>query len=74
MMICNNETLSALDNELATMYNVVRKSMTGDDQKKLDNDESIWVVKRNACSDFDCTTQMFDTRISELQTIMKSKP
>jgi uncharacterized protein YecT (DUF1311 family) len=73
-MICNNETLSALDNELATMYNVVRKSMTGDDQKKLDNDESIWVVKRNACSDFDCTKQMFDERISELQTIMKSKP
>jgi uncharacterized protein len=56
------------------MYNVVRKSMTGDDQKKLDNDESIWVVKRNACSDFDCTKQMFDERISELQTIMKSKP
>ena len=72
-MICNNETLSALDNELATMYNVVRKSMTGDDQKKLDNDESIWVVKRNACSDFDCITQMYDARISELQTIMKSK-
>jgi uncharacterized protein YecT (DUF1311 family) len=73
MMICNNEKLSALDNELATMYTVVRKSMTGDDQKKLDNDESIWVVERNACSDFDCIKQMFDARISELRTIMKSR-
>jgi uncharacterized protein YecT (DUF1311 family) len=73
-MICNDEKLSALDNELATMYTVVRRSMTVDDQKKLDNDESILVVKRNACSDFDCVRQMFDARISELQTLMKSKP
>jgi uncharacterized protein YecT (DUF1311 family) len=75
LMICNNEQLSALDNELSVLYYTIRKSLAGDDQRQFDSAESVWVVERNACgSDFSCIKKAFDDRIAELKAKLSAKP
>jgi uncharacterized protein YecT (DUF1311 family) len=75
LMICNNEQLSELDNELSVLYATIRKSLAGDDQRRLDSAESVWVVERNACGrDFNCIKKAYDDRIAELKTKLAAKP
>ena len=60
LMICNNEQLAQLDNELSVLYYTIRKSLSGDDQRQLDSAESVWVAERNTCvSDFNCIKKMY---------------
>jgi uncharacterized protein YecT (DUF1311 family) len=73
-MSCDNEELSQLDNALAATYRLVRGTMTGDEQKRLDNEESVWVAERNTCSTVDCIKQKDDERISALKAAMSNKP
>jgi len=73
-VICDNEELSQLDDALAATYRLVRGSMTGDDQKRLDNEEALWVAERNTCSTVDCVKQKLDERISALKAAMSKKP
>jgi uncharacterized protein YecT (DUF1311 family) len=75
LMICNNEQLSELDNELSVLYTTIRKSLAGEDQRQLDSAESVWVVERNACSrDFNCIKKTYDDRIAELKKKLATKP
>ena len=74
-MICNNEQLAQLDNELSVLYYTIRKSLSGDDQRQFDSAESVWVAERNTCvSDFNCIKKMYRDRIDELKTKMAAKP
>jgi uncharacterized protein YecT (DUF1311 family) len=74
LMICNNEQLSELDNELSVVYNTIRRSLTGDDQRQFDSAESMWVVERNTCgSDFNCVKTIYDNRIDELKKKLAAK-
>lgn len=73
-IICDNEGLSQLDNALAATYRLVRDSMTGADQKRLDNEEAVWVAERNTCSTVNCIKQKDDERISALKAAMGNKP
>ena len=74
-VICNNEQLSQLDNEVGVLYSTVRKSTDGDDRRQLDAAESVWVVERNTCeNDFNCIKKLYDNRIGELKTKMSAKP
>jgi uncharacterized protein YecT (DUF1311 family) len=75
LMICNNEQLSQLDNELSVLYYTIRKTLAGDDQRQFDSAESVWVVERNTCSsDFNCVKKMYDDRIDELKKKLSAKP
>ena len=75
LMICNNEQLAQLDNELSVLYYTIRKSLSGDDQRQFDSAESVWVAERNTCvSDFNCIKKMYRDRIDELKTKMAAKP
>ena len=75
LMICNNEQLSALDNELSVLYYTIRKTLAGDDQKQFDSAESIWVVERNTCGgDFNCIKKAYDDRLAALKQKLAAKP
>ena len=75
LMICNNEQLSALDNELSVLYSTIRKTLAGDDQRQFDSAESVWVAERNACGgDFNCIKTIYDNRIAELKKTLAAKP
>lgn len=75
LLICNNEKLSQLDNELSVLYYTIRKTLAGDDQRQLDSVESVWVVERNTCGDdLNCIKKMYDDRIDELKKKMNAKP
>jgi uncharacterized protein YecT (DUF1311 family) len=71
--ICDNEELSQVDVELNIIYNAVRKPIGSEDQKRLENEESIWVADRNTCSNFDCIKKHYDDRISTLKTIANDR-
>jgi TIR domain len=75
LMICDNEQLSELDNELSVIYYTIRKSTSGDDLRQLDSAESVWVVERNTCgANLDCVKKEYDGRIEELKTKLSAKP
>jgi uncharacterized protein YecT (DUF1311 family) len=71
--ICENEVLSQIDVELNILYNMVRKSIGSEDQKRLDNEESIWVADRNTCINFDCIKKHYDDRVSTLKIIANDR-
>ena len=71
--ICDSEELSQVDVELNIIYNAVRKPIGSEDQKRLENEESIWVADRNTCSNFDCIKKHYDDRISTLKTIISDR-
>jgi uncharacterized protein YecT (DUF1311 family) len=71
--ICDNEELSQVDAELNIIYDTVRKPIGLEDQKRLEDEERIWVADRNTCSSFDCIKKHYDGRISTLKTIVNDR-
>lgn len=65
-LICASPTLSALDRELALVFNNMRGQPL--DQKKLRADEDAWLaaLKRD-CSDSACIQKRYEDRIAELK-------
>ncbi len=69
-LICNDEKLSKLDDELFSAYRAERQV----DKKgnALKNSQIIWLKDRNKCIDSACINKSYSTRIEQLSTAVKS--
>jgi uncharacterized protein len=64
-LICADEKLSALDEQLATAYKTASETVT--DKNALKAQQKKWLKqKRNVCSDVACLSQAYQARISAL--------
>lgn len=65
-LICGSSSLSALDRQLATVFNNMRGQPL--DQKKLRADEDAWLAgMQRDCSDAACIQSRYQARIQELR-------
>lgn len=65
--ICENETASQLDSELASVY---KKAVTGPDAKVIRERQRFWIrFERNACSTSSCLIQSYQSRLQELTIV-----
>ncbi|HTH95202.1 MAG TPA: lysozyme inhibitor LprI family protein, partial [Rhodocyclaceae bacterium] len=65
-MICANPVLSKLDIQLNNTYAAASKRVS--DRDALKSEQADWLKNvRNACSDSDCMSNAYRTRISELE-------
>ncbi|MES2825573.1 MAG: lysozyme inhibitor LprI family protein [Pseudomonadota bacterium] len=66
-LICSNAKVSALDEQLATLYKTA--SDTATDKDTFKSQQRDWLKKkRNVCTDAECLTQAYQVRINELTT------
>jgi uncharacterized protein len=64
-LICGDEKISALDDQLATTYKTASETAT--DKTTLKTQQKDWLKKkRNSCKDAECLTKAYQTRIDEL--------
>ncbi|MFZ2727302.1 MAG: hypothetical protein WAX77_13695 [Methylococcaceae bacterium] len=61
--ICQNTTLSALDDELKSVY---KKALS--DNKTSSSEQKIWLKTTRACTTADCLTQAYTDRLHQLNT------
>jgi uncharacterized protein YecT (DUF1311 family) len=65
-LICGSSTLSALDRQLAVVFNNMRGQPL--DQKKLRSDEDAWLASlQRECSDEACIQGKYEERLAELR-------
>lgn len=63
--ICSYPELSALDEQLASIYRIA--ATTAADQSQLKHEQRTWISQvRNKCEDANCLALTYQTRISEL--------
>ena len=66
-LICSDANLSAKDDEMATIYRVLReRRMNIPTQKELKTEQLAWLSNRNSCKNLACLNKAYDTRILEL--------
>jgi len=65
-LICNNETISKQDEDLAKTYKNALDSTTKKDELK--KQQIAWLKIRNVCKDETCVTQSYQNRILELSS------
>jgi uncharacterized protein YecT (DUF1311 family) len=64
-LICADEKLSVLDDQLTTAYKTASETAT--DKSALKAQQKDWLKKkRNSCKDAECITKVYQTRIEEL--------
>lgn len=69
--ICQNPTLSLLDEQLGTLYSEVRGMVA--DKETLKKEQLAWLKqRRNACIDNICQASAYEFRIDELKRIKHS--
>ncbi len=70
-LICTDSDLSRLDDGLAAEYRAIRRMGFLDSQVKP---QRTWVIKRNTCSDKACVQALYESRIAELNELVKRLP
>ena len=66
--ICNSPTLSALDLELAGLYNQTQIALPKWDARAVKKEQRDWLLDRNACGgSYSCIVGAYRTRIQELR-------
>lgn len=65
-MICSNDDLSQLDDELGKLYWAIRRH-TADRRAFLADSDSKWLWREHNCTDRDCLVTWYHGRIEELQ-------
>jgi uncharacterized protein len=65
-MICEEEELSSLDDELAAKYRAVKGATGAADQ--IQRDQLKWLAERNACGDAACIKAAYTGRLATLRT------
>ena len=69
-LVCNDPTLSALDDQLAALYHKAFDATT--DSAALEADRvSQWQWRQHNCKDKACVTDWYDRRIAELEADLK---
>ena len=67
-LICSDANLSAKDDEMATIYRVLRiRKIYTPSQKELKAEQLAWLRNRNSCENIACLNQAYETRIQELK-------
>lgn len=67
-LICSDKTLSALDDELAEVYRMLRNDLDSEKVAALAEAQRSWIGKRNICKeDRACLKFSYDKRVSELR-------
>jgi uncharacterized protein YecT (DUF1311 family) len=64
-MICNSDELSRLDSQLAVAYGAKRIGIS--DPNALKKQQQDWVRVRNQCTDANCLTAAYQSRLQELK-------
>ena len=71
MMICSNETLSRLDEDLSQIYrNALEKSS---DPTELKQQQHKWLFERNQCSNMSCVENSYRQRIPDLERMVNAE-
>jgi len=65
LLICSDESLSKLDEDLADAYLALREQSHS--PKVLIREQRQWIAKRNTCRDRSCIKQAYEKRLPELQ-------
>lgn len=65
-MICSNDDLSQLDDELGKLYWAIRRH-TADRRAFLADSDSKWLWREHNCTDRDCLVTWYHGRIEELR-------
>lgn len=70
-LICQDNELAQLDNDLGRLYNTLMKHLPSAEQKRLRTEQSGWVKGRNDCWKADdkkaCIKGEYESRINELK-------
>jgi len=71
--ICKNNTLAALDRQMAVLYSSLWRSFNADQQTKLRNEQRSWLRQRASCQTKSaCITAAYQARISQLKILSGS--
>ena len=67
-LICSNTGLSAKDDEMVAIYNVLRnRRMAFTSQQDLKVSQTKWLFSRNSCKTLGCLNDAYDARIRKLK-------
>jgi uncharacterized protein len=69
MLICHNEYLSKLDDELGKLYWTARRAVADKRSFRADSDTK-WTWRETHCTDESCLTAWYSRRIEELQQMV----
>ncbi len=70
-MICEDETLSLLDEKLALIYKSTCRALVVDRQK-LRSEQRQWILARDECPDRGCVESAYQKRIQKLEEYMQA--
>ena len=71
--ICKNNTLTALDRQMAVLYFALWRSLDTDQQTKLRNEQRSWLRQRASCqTNSACISAAYQARISQLKILSGS--
>lgn len=75
-LICSNDELSKLDDELGKKYSKTLKMSWS--KEVVPHDQKVWLKERNSCKDLECLRNSYQKRINELrspyQLVMNKDP
>lgn len=66
-LVCSDDELARLDNELANAYKNARNSLDSASKKQLANEQKSWLKTYNQCDDKPCVLHNLQIRIKTLQ-------
>ena len=66
-LVCSDNELANLDNELASTYSKVRNSLDSAGKKQLTSEQKAWLATYNQCANKECVKQKLQERIQILQ-------
>lgn len=67
-LVCSDDELARLDNELANAYKNARNSLDNASKKQLTNEQKSWLKTYNQCTDKECVKYHLQMRIQALQS------
>ena len=67
VVVCHSSRLSALDEQMASLFFKLRTRLTGNKQQQLTGDQQSWLRERMSCgSDTDCIENAYKKRLNQL--------
>jgi uncharacterized protein len=67
VVVCHSSRLSALDEQMASLFFKLRTGLTGTKQQQLTVDQQSWLRERTSCgSDTDCIENAYKKRLNQL--------
>jgi uncharacterized protein len=68
ILICQDPELSALDEQMASLFFELRNKLSGSDRAALETDQDAWLESRFQCGrDRDCIESQYRERIEQLE-------